>query len=504
MAPAMSLEQVVTLLSALAGIVFSLLVMFIVLPKVDNACELPMPKLPSYWLGHAWKFLDIKKLVRTNVTWFKELGDVFQIWIVHRQVVVTANPEDVVHILGKPEVYARPPAQVALFNDLQPDNFQTMPREMHRLHRKLLRDAFSPTTVKGFASTVSRAANALVARMHRAITEQPGSPINFTPEVADTTFTVLLEAVLGSCMGAEKRRKFAQESQALLRELLIEYFTYPLRRVFSFAGVRRKLFRKHRDVLKYADELVAARENETEEERKARPADVLDVIRDLDPTDRKRQVGNTTMFAMAGFESSSEAIAWAIYEICRHPDVRSKVVKEVDIALRGTDELHYDDIQGMTYLKAVWRETLRLHPAAGFMLRVTTRDTVLPGSRVHVPKGVQVGVLIAGAQRHPRYVCDPEAYRPERWMPGSQNRVPSAAFVPFSCGPERCPGQALADYEGVAILAALFRDFDITLACDPRHVVPISDWTERARAPAPGAKCGDASWTVPVHLTRRR
>eukprot|EP00171_Calliarthron_tuberculosum_P015038 IDg15038t1 len=302
-------ESVLTVLSALSGVLFSILVMYVVMPKIDNACKLPMPPLPSYWLGHAWQFLNIKKLLRTNLAWFRDLGEVFQIWIVHRHVVVTANPEDVVFILGKPAIFSRPPAQHAVFNDLQPNNFQTMSREVHRIHRKRLREAFNPSTVRGFAATVSRAAEALVERLRRPAGDPAvGKPVNFTPEVADTTFTVLLEAVLGSKLCAKQRAQFGRASHALLRELLIEYFTYPLRRLFAFTGVRRHMWRKHKAVLQFAEQLVDERANETEEQRTARPFDVLDVIRELDPKDKQRQLSNTTMFAIAGFESSSEAI----------------------------------------------------------------------------------------------------------------------------------------------------------------------------------------------------
>lgn len=500
----MSTETMITALMTLFGFVFSVIVIVAVMPKIENACELPMPPLPSYWLGHAWQFLDIKNLLRTNLAWFRELGEVFQIWIIHRQVVVTANPHDVMHILGKPTLFARPQAQTALFNDLQPNNFQTMPRDVHHLHRTRLREAFNQKTVKGFAGTVSRAANSLIQRMKCAIEEKPGAPVNFTPEVADTTFTILLEAVLGSKIGASKRDKFVRDSHVLLCELLIEYFTYPLRRIFAFTGIRRKLFSNHREVLKLPQELVEAREKETKKERAARHCDVLDVIRELDPNDKQRQVSNVTMFCIAGFESSSEAIAWAVYEICGHPDVTNKIQAELDDVLSKSDDLVYEEVQKLQYLQQVWKETLRLHPTAAFMLRVATKDSVLPGSRVMIPEGVQVGVLIAGAQRNPKYIANPDDFLPERWAPGASRMNPCKVFMPYSCGPERCPGQAMADYESIAILAAIFRSFNVSLACEQDSIVGFSGWTERPRGPAPGAPSGDTSWTLPVLLERRK
>lgn len=496
----MSLDSIFTLLAAVAGVLFSLLFVFIVMPKIENECKLPMPKLPSYWFGHAWQFLNIKRLLQTNMEWFRECGEVFQIWIFHHHVVVTANPDDVVYILGKPSLFARPPAQVALFNDLQPDNFQTMSRKVHRAHRNHFRESLSPNVVRDFSPVVSRATNTLIERMKKV----SGQPVNFTPEIADTTFSVLLEAVLGSTMSKQKRSDFAKVSHQLLRELLIEYFSFPLRRVFAFTGVRRNLFRKHQAVLSFARDIVQTRLAEDSEQRSKRTRNILDTICELDPSDLRRQMSNTSMFAIAGFESSSEAIAWSVYELCGRPDFMRSIQVEIDNVLGDKANIEFDDVQRLHLLRQAWKEALRLHPAAGFMLRVAQRDVTLPGSHVRIPKGVQVGTLISGAQRNPRFISDPDDFRPERWAPSSNNRVPPSAFIPFSCGPERCPGQALADYEGVLILAVLLRNFDLELACERNQVVPISDWTERARGPAPGSSAGDKSWSLPVRMTQRR
>ncbi len=124
------------LFGAVSGFLFATVLAVLVMPKIHSECKLPMPALPSYLLGHVTEFLDIRYLLQKNMAWFRDLGDVFQIWIVHKRAIVTANPEDVAQILGKPHLFARPKAQTVLFNDLQPENFQTMPREIHKKHRQ--------------------------------------------------------------------------------------------------------------------------------------------------------------------------------------------------------------------------------------------------------------------------------------------------------------------------------------------------------------------------------
>lgn len=485
-------------LGATLGLAFALILSILVFPKLDSVCTLPMPPLRSYFLGHAAEFVHVAHIRSTFMRWFQEFGDIFQIWIVHRRVVITSHPTDVTLILAKSDIFARPPAQTSLFNDLQPDNFQTMQRSVHRLHRLRIRDAFSDKTVSAYSSVVSKAVQSLINRL----TTMKHAKINLTPHLADTTFQVLLEAVLGSSVSPSERVCFQHSSKAFLTQLFIEYCTYPLRRIFAFLGVRRHLFRQHKLVKQFATKLIENRENETEEERAKRAFDVLDVIQELNPSNRSQQVSNIAMFAIAGFESSSEAIAWAIYEISGHPEVVTKIQNEVEEVMGDAETITYEHAQRMKYLTQCWQETLRLHPTAGFLLRVTTRDVTLPGTQVNIPKGVQVGALIAASQRHPKFVTShPDEFRPERWS-NSDARL-EQAFVPFSCGPERCPGRALANFECVVILASLYRKFDISLACRREEVRGISDWTERARTKAAGVPDDEYSWSLPVRLSLR-
>lgn len=497
----MFLQVIGIALSALAGFLVALVVAVDVMPKIHSVCQLPMPDLPSYIFGHAFEFLDISLVLRKMMAWFGQLGEVFQIWIMHKRVVVTANPDDVKQILGNTDSFARPAAQTALFNDLQPNSFQIMPRDVHKVHRARLRDVLNPKVLQEMHSVVASVAEGLVEKLKGFSEAAPDAAINLTPHLADTTFQVLLQAALGSFMSPEERKDFAKQSNLLLTDLLAEYITYPLRRIMWFTGIRRRLFRQNRLCRGYAAKLLAEREKEPTASRAARPEDLLDVIRELTPTDTTQQVCNLTMFMIAGFESSAEALAWAVYELCGRSDVLRRIHAEL-ASVVGDGEIKFEHIGKMPYLQAVWTEVLRLHPASGFLLRRAEKDTTLCGSRVFIPAGVQVGALIGGAQRHPAFVKDGDAFNPDRWLGAGAGRA-RRAFFPFSCGPERCPGQSLGGHEGVVILATILRGLEIELACPKEQVSRFSDWTERARAPAPGKGPEDKSWSVPVRVRAR-
>jgi cytochrome P450 len=65
--------------------------------------------------------------------------------------------------------------------------------------------------------------------------------------------------------------------------------------------------------------------------------------------------------------------------------------------------------------------------------------------------------------RDPRYFDDPDAFRPERWLDGLENRLPAGAYFPFGDGPRRCIGQGFALLEAAIVIATLAQRFRFRL-----------------------------------------
>ena len=75
----------------------------------------------------------------------------------------------------------------------------------------------------------------------------------------------------------------------------------------------------------------------------------------------------------AGYETTSTAISYALYEIARNPLVQQKLQEEVDMF--GCDrELSFDDLCSFPYAEAVFFEGMRLHPpVTPFIALVSSR-----------------------------------------------------------------------------------------------------------------------------------
>lgn len=64
----------------------------------------------------------------------------------------------------------------------------------------------------------------------------------------------------------------------------------------------------------------------------------------------------------AGYETTSVALSYALYEMARHPAVQQQLQAEVDAFGRRDKEPNYADLSAFPYTEAVFQEGMRLHP----------------------------------------------------------------------------------------------------------------------------------------------
>jgi len=175
-------------------------------------------------------------------------------------------------------------------------------------------------------------------------------------------------------------------------------------------------------------------------------------------------------FLLAGYETTSVAITWTLYHLAMNPDKLAKVQEEVDQEL-GDRMPTMQDLDRLKFVTMVLKETMRLIPPAGIILREAAEDVVV--GDYHFPKGA--GVLVSPyAVHHDEQVWDrPEEFHPERFDeedPNVRSRHP-LAWLPFGAGPRNCIGQRFAMMEAKAVLGVLCRRF--VLSVDPTHPVAI-------------------------------
>ncbi|XP_012494587.1 PREDICTED: cytochrome P450 3A8-like [Propithecus coquereli] len=124
-------------------------------------------------------------------------------------------------------------------------------------------------------------------------------------------------------------------------------------------------------------------------------------------------VAQSIIFIFAGYETTSTALSFVMYELATHPDVQQKLHEEIDAALPNKTPATYDALVQMEYLDMVVNETLRLYPVAARIERVCKKDVEIKG--VFIPKGVVVFIPAYALHRDSKYWPEPEEFRPERY-----------------------------------------------------------------------------------------
>ncbi|CAL5095037.1 unnamed protein product [Urochloa decumbens] len=169
------------------------------------------------------------------------------------------------------------------------------------------------------------------------------------------------------------------------------------------------------------------------------------------------------MFA-AGTETSFIALEWAMSELVRNPAAMQKLQRELRRRAAPADAA--GATTPSTYLRAVVKEALRLHPPVPLLLpRECMRDTTVLG--FHVARGTRVFVNAWAVGRDPASWSAPEEFRPERFLAGediSEEEVDFLGahfqFVPFGAGRRVCPGMQFGLATVELALASLVRLFD--------------------------------------------
>lgn len=116
----------------------------------------------------------------------------------------------------------------------------------------------------------------------------------------------------------------------------------------------------------------------------------------------------------AGTDTSSTIIEWVMSELLRNPGVMEKEQAELRRALNGKKTVNEADIQWLTYLKLVIKETLRLHPPLPLIFSRECREQCKIGGYIILIK-TKVIVNTWAIGRDPKYWHNAESFEPERF-----------------------------------------------------------------------------------------
>ncbi|EDS44710.1 cytochrome P450 6a9 [Culex quinquefasciatus] len=178
------------------------------------------------------------------------------------------------------------------------------------------------------------------------------------------------------------------------------------------------------------------------------------------------------IFFNAGFDTSSTAMTYTLYELAMNREAQEKARKCVlDIFAANGGQLTYESVANMGYLDQCISETLRKHPPVAILERNADKDYRIPDTDLVIAKGRKIMVPIFAMHHDEEHFPDPEAYKPERFSPEEVAQRDPYCYLPFGEGPRICIGMRFGQIQARVGLANLLRRFRFSV-CD-RTQIPV-------------------------------
>ncbi|KAF2848656.1 cytochrome P450 [Plenodomus tracheiphilus IPT5] len=346
--------------------------------------------------------------------------------------------------------------------------------EEHRRQRKLLMPAFSFRHVKDLYQIFWSKSQEMTDQILSSIANDPSK--SSVVEIRDWASRATLDIIGLAGMGKDfdslsnpdnelnetYRQIFSGNRGAQVIQLLLSMLPHwvairlPLKRNDEIGNAVGTIKKVARDLIK------EKRAKLERGEAKDSDTDILSVALSSGGFTDEDLVNQLMTFLAAGHETTASALTWAIYCLCRHPDVQSKLRAELRAelpALRDRNTpISSTEIDRLPYLNAVLQETLRIFPPVPLTLRETAQDTTIQSH--FIPAGTTI-VICPWAINTSTHLWGPDArsFNPERWLgPGRANTggaESNYAVTTFLHGPRSCIGRDFAKAEFACLVAGL-------------------------------------------------
>ena len=385
-----------------------------------------------------------------------------------KKLHVITDPEGMMQVLAQEaKKFTKTAIDARILGPATKEGLLSVHGDQWKRQRRAVAPMFAKRHMSDLAPMITEVLNGFKAKLD-------ASPdLDLNAGMAELTFDVLAKALLGDPQGLDgERLKFATRNAVTAAGTLRPDDLIPWPR-----WVPRPISPKGSRALKMlksaADDLLESRDKEA-------PGDDLVglLISAIDPKSgqqlsRRERRDNLIGFFIAGHETTALTLTWALYLCGMHQKTAERIRAEV-LEVCGEGDIQYEDIDKLTFTRAVLDETMRLFPPAPMLNRECIEDTEVLGRKIK--KGDTFLLCNYVMHRTERLWENPLAFDPDRFMRQPELRAKGAPYMPFGAGPRICVGMAFALMEAVMALGTLLRDYDIEVPddCYPRPLMTVT------------------------------
>lgn len=374
---------------------------------------------------------------------YAEYGPVAWGWLLGQRTVTVHGPEAAeVVLVDRDKAFASGPAWSYFVGPFFNRGLMLLDFEEHLHHRRIMRQAFTRPRLRAYMDAM---APGIVRGVEAWL---PGSGFTMYDHFKRLTLDLAVDVFMGVELGDAERARVNGAFVAAVRAGTA-YVRFPVPGLRWHRGLRarkvleeffyRHLPAKRRDG---GDDLFAALcAAESDDGQRFTDADVV----------------NHMIFAlMAAHDTTTITLTSMAYHLARFPEWQERLRDEVSAL--GVDELGYDDLEALTSMDLVMKESMRLVAPVPALPRKVVKDTSVLG--FHIPAGTTVVVPMLSNHRMADWWPDPDTFDPGRFSPERrEDKVHRFAWSPFGGGAHRCIGMYFAGMQVKAVMYRLLRRY---------------------------------------------
>jgi cytochrome P450 len=179
-------------------------------------------------------------------------------------------------------------------------------------------------------------------------------------------------------------------------------------------------------------------------------------------------INHMIFLLMAAHDTSTITVSTMMQHLGQHPEWQERCREE---AMALPEHPTMTQLDGMTSIDLVMKESLRLVPPVPVLARKTVKETEVLGH--HIPANRLIAVMPHLSHHMEELWPNPEEFDPERFADDRrEDKVHRYAWEPFGGGVHKCLGMFFAGAEVTTIMHHLLRRYSWTV--DPDYRAPMN------------------------------
>ena len=447
--------------------------------------QLPSPK-GKFLVGHLTQFSrEDKHLVLED--WVKEVGDVFRISLMGKKFIVSANTSVNKEILRqRPKVFSRYFKMSEIMEEIGILGVFNAEGDVWKNHRIIISEALNRRNVERFFPTVTKVAERLLNKWSSMANN--GEEIDVQKEMMRYTVDITSEIAFGYPMNTlEKGEDVIQNHMEKIFPMINARITAPLPTWRWFKSKKDKEFdHSINEVKTFVHNLIEKGKKGLADnpEIKDKPNNFLEALLAQQAIEGKftndEVFGNVFTMLLAGEDTTSNSLSWALFYLAQHPKMVEKIRKEAQ-QVYGSKSIPptYKQASQLKYTDAVVQEVLRIKPVTPQLYLTALENVEIEGYLFK--KGESLMTQNKVAQTDANSFIRPDEFMPERWIsngcPVHGGEHKPEIVRTFGGGSRLCPGKGLATSEMVITLSSICKNFNIELVGSPEDVKEVFMFT---------------------------